>query len=145
MPKQTRKLLAVAIVALIMAAFTMLSASLSAQSVPDSQPSGRPKGIPISFESEWISDSDVGLSTQTASFALPLLRGFGSPPPIVRIGYAYTDLSAPQSLDLPGNLHEYSTGLSWVRKFNERWTVWDAISCSLQMPMKMHFPARVSP
>ncbi len=91
--------------------------------VVETLPSGRPKGIPIGLESEWIVDSEVGLSTQAATVKLPLLRVFGSPPPIVNFGFAYTDLSAPESLNLPNDLYEYSTGLSLVKRLNERWTV----------------------
>lgn len=83
---------------------------------------GRPRGIPISLESEWLVDSDFELSTQSAAVKLPLLFGSG-PPPIVKFGVAFTDLSAADSLDLPDRLYEYSTGLSWIKKFNERWTL----------------------
>lgn len=83
--------------------------------------SGRPRGIPISLEAEWLSGSDTDLATQSADVRLPLLFGGSSPPPIVRFGVAFTDLAAPDSLDLPNNLYEYSTGLSWIKRFNERW------------------------
>ncbi|QEG23319.1 hypothetical protein MFFC18_32160 [Mariniblastus fucicola] len=83
--------------------------------------SQRPRGIPIGLESAWIVDSETGLSTQSANLKLPLLRGFGTPPPIVKIGFAYTDLSTPDSLGLPNDLYEYSIGLSTIRKIRERW------------------------
>lgn len=83
--------------------------------------SGRPSGVPASFESEWLFDSDVELATQSASLKVPLLIGTGSPPPIVNIGVAFTDLSSPDSLELPNQLYEYSAGLSWIKRFNERW------------------------
>lgn len=83
--------------------------------------SGRPSGIPVSLESEWLFDSDVGLATQSATLKLPLLIGSGSPPPIVNLGVAYTDLSAHDALELPNHLYEYSAGLSWIKRFNERW------------------------
>jgi len=92
------------------------------QPVPNAQ-SGRPVGIPISLESEWLFDSDFELSTQSAAVKLPLLFRSGSPPPIVKFGVAFTDLSADDSLELPEKLFEYSTGLSWIKKFNDRWMV----------------------
>jgi len=86
-----------------------------------SNTSGRPRGIPISLESEWLVDSDFELSTQSAALKLPLLFRSGSPPPIVKFGVAFTDLSADESLNLPDKLYEYSTGLSWIKKLNDRW------------------------
>ncbi len=83
--------------------------------------SGRPSGIPVSLESEWLFDSDVGLATQSATLKLPLLFGAGSPPPIVSVGVAFTDLSTPDELALPNDLYEYSAGLSWIKRFNQRW------------------------
>ncbi len=83
--------------------------------------SGRPTGVPISLESQWLTDSDVEVATHSATLKLPLLIGSGSPPPIVSIGVAFTDLRAPDSLELPNDLYEYSAGLSWIKRFNERW------------------------
>lgn len=96
---------------------------LLAQGQKPSVSSGRPRGIPISLESELLFDSDVKLATQSATLKLPLLIGSGSPPPIVKFGVTFTDLAAPESLELPKNLYEYSTGLSWIKRFNERWAV----------------------
>ena len=61
--------------------------------------SGRPRGIPIGLQAEWISDSDVRLSTYGTSIKIPLLFISKSPPPIAKIGFAYTDFSAPVSLE----------------------------------------------
>ena len=89
----------------------------------DANRSGRPKGIPAGLEAEWIAGSDVSLSTLSSNLKVPLLFGRKSPPPIVKLGFAYTDISAPQSLSVPSDLFEYSIGLSGVKRFNERWAV----------------------
>ncbi|MEM9411383.1 MAG: DUF6268 family outer membrane beta-barrel protein [Planctomycetota bacterium] len=85
-------------------------------------PQKRPTGIPVSLESEWIVESEVGLSTQSVGIRFPLLFTDSGPPPIAKFGFSYTNLSAPDALELPDDLYEYSTGLSWVKKLNERWT-----------------------
>lgn len=85
--------------------------------------SGRPSGIPIGLEAEWVSGSEFDLMTYDTSVKLPLLLGLKSPPPIVKIGFAYADLSAANSLELPEALYEYTIGLSWIRRFNDRWAV----------------------
>ncbi len=54
---------------------------------------------------------------------MPILRIAGSPPPIFKLGVAYTDLSASDTIDFDGDLYAYSFGVSGIRKLNERWTV----------------------
>lgn len=83
------------------------------------KPTRRP---PFGFKGEWISGSDAGLVTTKVDTTLPLLM-FGTPPPLVKLGFAYTDLFAADSFVLPGELYEYSIGLSWVRPINDRWTI----------------------
>ncbi len=83
----------------------------------------RPTGIPIGLRTEWLTDSDVGLATAGVSLKAPLLRGFGSPPPIIKLGFDYTNLFASDSFGLPDDLYEYSLGVSWVRRINDRWAV----------------------
>jgi hypothetical protein len=85
--------------------------------------SGRPRGIPIGLRTEWLSDPDAGLSTSGVSIKAPLLRGFGSPPPIVKIGFDYTNLFAADQFGLPDDLYTYSIGISSVRRINDRWAV----------------------
>ena len=85
--------------------------------------SGRPRGIPIGLQSEWLSDPDAGLVTAGMSIKAPLLRGFGSPPPIVKIGFDYTNLFAADRFGLPDDLFVYSIGVSGVRRINDRWAV----------------------
>lgn len=123
MPQQFSTTAAVFLTALFVSLLASESVFATIQSPANEASSGRPRGIPVSLESEWLFDSDVGLATQSAGLKLPLLIGSGSPPPIVKFGVAFTDLSAPASLDLPNNLYEYSTGLSWIKRFNDRWTM----------------------
>jgi len=85
--------------------------------------SGRPKGIPIGLGYSRVEDSEVGLSIYDTNLKVPLLRFFGSPPPIVSFGFAYSDLSTPVSFELPSDFYETTVGLSWVRQVNERWTL----------------------
>ncbi len=80
-----------------------------------------PRRPPVGFQAEWITDSDTGLATAKVDTTLPLLM-FGTPPPLVKLGFAYTDLFAAESLGLPDDLYEYSIGLAWVRPINDRWT-----------------------
>lgn len=87
--------------------------------IEKAQPPRRP---PVGFTAEWITDSDTGLATAKVDTTLPLLM-FGTPPPLVKFGFAATDLFAAESLGLPDNLYEYSVGLAWVRQINQRWTV----------------------
>ncbi len=77
---------------------------------------------PFSFKSEWIVDSDDGLATGKLDASIPLLM-FGRPPPLIKVGFGFTDLFAAEDFGIPNELYEYSLGLSWVRPINELWTV----------------------
>jgi hypothetical protein len=89
----------------------------TSSNLEQANPSRRP---PVGFKAEWITDSDTGLANAKVDTTLPLLM-FGTPPPLVKVGFAYTDLFAAESLGLPDELYEYSIGLAWVRPINERW------------------------
>ncbi|MFK7769619.1 MAG: DUF6268 family outer membrane beta-barrel protein [Mariniblastus sp.] len=95
----------------------------NARRIDSTRPSGRPKGIPIGLEGEWFGNSELDLTTYDANLKVPLLFGGKSPPPIMKFGFGYTELRASDSLELPDDLYEYSAGLSWVRKLNDRWAV----------------------
>lgn len=82
-----------------------------------------PRRPPVGWSAEWIADSDVGLATTDVHATVPLLGPFGTPPPLVKVGFAYTNLFAADSFDLPNDLFEYSIGLTWIRPINDRWTV----------------------
>lgn len=103
--------------------FPIDGSNFGAQAGEPTPTSGRPRGIPIGLQTEWLSDPDVGLSTSGVSVKAPLLKGFGSPPPIVKIGFDYTNLFAADRFGLPDDLYTYSIGVSSVRRINDRWAV----------------------
>ena len=85
------------------------------------QPNGR-RGAPFALSSEWITASESGLATAQANITVPLLF-VGTPPPLVKAGFAYTDLFAADRFGLPDDLYEYTIGLSRVRRINDSWTI----------------------
>lgn len=71
---------------------------------------------------EWQpSASDVGISSYDLSVQQPIYPVFGPPPPFINAGYSFTRIDAPASFGLPDSLHEYSLGMSWMRRINEAW------------------------
>jgi hypothetical protein len=71
---------------------------------------------------QWQAETDgVEISSYDARVTLPLFPIWGPPPPMVSVGFEYTDWRAPSHFDLPGELYESSIGLSWLRKRNDRW------------------------
>lgn len=78
----------------------------------------RPK---IAFNTEWLNSSNFDLATCDVSVSVPTYPFYGPPPPMIRAGFAYTDLMDADAFGLPANLFEYSIGLSWLRPINERW------------------------
>ena len=89
------------------------------------QSSQRPRGIPLSLESEWITDSDLGQRTLGAGIRLPLLflRREDAPPPMVNLGFNHTEFNFGNDFGLPPDLYELSIGLSGVRQLKDRWAV----------------------
>lgn len=77
----------------------------------------------VAFSSEWQTASDFDLNTFDFSVSLATYPFWGPPPPTVSVGLNYTDLNDSQSLGLPADLYQFSTGVSWVRPVNERWMV----------------------
>jgi hypothetical protein len=74
------------------------------------------------FGAEWYGESDdVELATYKTKVKIPTYPIFGPPPPFLSAGFGYTDLNAPSVFDLPSELYEYSVGLAWMRRRNERW------------------------
>ena len=68
---------------------------------------------------EWQpSASDVGISSYDLSVQQPIYPVFGPPPPFINAGYSFTRIDAPASFGLPDSLHEYSLGMSWMRRIN---------------------------
>ena len=78
----------------------------------------------FSFAAEWQAETnDVGLTLYDAGMTFPVYPLFGPPPPIVSLGFAYTNLDAPPSAGLPVNLYQSDLGLAWIRRLNERWMI----------------------
>lgn len=76
----------------------------------------------IGLAAEWQAEaSDVNLMWCRATLQVPTYPFFGPPPPMINGGFTYTSLSAPQALDLPAELYDYSLGASWMRPLAERW------------------------
>ena len=76
----------------------------------------------LRLSSEWQGESnDIEFASYGASLDFPTYPIFGPPPPFVKLGFLYSNLSAPSSLDLPSDLYESTLGLSWMRRVNERW------------------------
>lgn len=89
---------------------------------PNSFQSAKRDVAPFGLSSEWITDSNSGLATTEATATLPLLF-ISRPPPLVKVGFGYTNLFASEELGLPDDLYEYTIGVSGVRKINDRWVI----------------------
>ena len=83
----------------------------------------RLENAPVSLGALWLSDSESGLTRYDSSVKFPILRLFGSPPPIVKTGFSFTELYAAPSSGLPRELFEYTMGVSKVYRVNDRWTI----------------------
>lgn len=88
---------------------------------PATDPSKR-RSLPVGFSYELIGSSEAGVSTATVNTTLPLLF-LGSPPPLVRFGVGFTELSGVAFDEFPENFFDYSASLSWIRPINDRWTI----------------------
>ena len=65
--------------------------------------------------------SDIELISYDARVSVPIYPIFGPPPPFINAGFSYVDLNAPDALDLPSDLYDYSLGFAWMRRINDRW------------------------
>ena len=71
---------------------------------------------------EWQAESsDVEIVSYDARVTVPTYPIFGPPPPFINAGFSYSDLNAPDALDLPSDLYDYSLGFAWMRPINDRW------------------------
>lgn len=77
----------------------------------------------FSLNSTWIPGSGFGLSHHQLRMNVPTYPFFGPPPPMVNIGFAFTNLAPARSFSLPDELFEYSVGASWIRPINDRWMI----------------------
>ena len=65
--------------------------------------------------------SGVSLASYDLKTLVPTYPIFGPPPPFITAGFSYTDIDSPDAFGLPGDLYDYSLGLSWMRRVNRRW------------------------
>lgn len=71
---------------------------------------------------EWQAETDgLGMITYDAGMTLPTYPIFGPPPPLLNVGFRWTDLDAPLTLGLPSELYETEFGVAWMRRVNDRW------------------------
>ena len=71
---------------------------------------------------EWQAEaSNIELTSYDARITVPTYPFFGPPPPFLNAGFSYSDLNAPDALDLPSDLYDYSLGFAWMRRINDRW------------------------
>ncbi|QDT44540.1 hypothetical protein Pan241w_46520 [Gimesia alba] len=76
----------------------------------------------IDSSAEWEPKvNGVGISSYDLSIKIPVYPIFGPPPPFINLGYSFTQIDAPEALDLPHSLNEFSFGMSWMRRINEKW------------------------
>lgn len=70
----------------------------------------------------WAPDVDgFMIGSYDLSLRVPTYPVFGPPPPIIASGYSLTQIDSPDGVDLPSNLHEFSLGVGWMRRINEKW------------------------
>lgn len=76
----------------------------------------------LEFSAEWEPESDgLAISSYDLSVQMPTYPVFGPPPPFINAGYSFTQITAPAALDLPERLHDFSLGLAWMRRINDKW------------------------
>ena len=85
----------------------------------------------VAFSSEWLTSSDFDLSRYDIRVTVPTYPVFGPPPPMIGVGFSYTDLFEADTFGLPADLFEYSVGLSWVRPIKDRWIVRSMLGVAL--------------
>lgn len=74
------------------------------------------------FFAEWEPESEgLAVSSYDFSAKMPVYPFFGPPPPFITTGYSFTQIDAPAALDLPESLHDFSLGLAWMRRIDQRW------------------------
>lgn len=79
----------------------------------------------IGAGAEWIS-GPRGLAASNINTTFPVLlpsRGPNRPPPLVTVGFEYTNLFQASQSNLPEDLYEYSIGLTRIQPINQRWKV----------------------
>ncbi len=98
-----------------------VAAPESAAMPPDLRALMRPM---LRVDVEWQGETnDIALASYDARVQIPTYPVWGPPPPFISGGFSYTSLAAPESLDLPSDLYDYSLGASWLRRVNDVWSV----------------------
>ncbi len=101
------------------AAHTEDPIAVPAKAAPDFAALMRPS---ISLAAEWQPESGgVDLASYDTRISLPTYPVFGPPPPSINFAFSYFDVNAPEALDLPADLYDYSLGFGWMRRINDRW------------------------
>jgi len=78
----------------------------------------------FNLETEWLPASDeVGIFSYGAKMSIPTYPIFGPPPPLIQLGFSRTEFGQTGDQQLPADVSDFSFGLSWVRRLNERWTL----------------------
>ena len=85
----------------------------------------------LSSGSELITSSDFDLSKYDIRVTVPTYPFFGPPPPMISVGFSYTDLIDADTFELPSDLFEYSIGVSWVRPIKDRWILRSMLGVAL--------------
>lgn len=78
----------------------------------------------VSAEAEWLpAGGATGISSYGATVKVPTYPFFGPPPPLIQVGYNWTEFQASSEHGLPNDVMDVSLGLSGVRRLNDRWTL----------------------
>lgn len=78
----------------------------------------------ISLQSEFQGETNgVQIFSYDTKIKIPTYPIFGPPPPMISFGFSYTDLMSNENSGLPRDLYDYTFGISWMRKLNDRWTM----------------------
>jgi hypothetical protein len=71
---------------------------------------------------EWeLPTNGIEIGNVDGRVTMPTYPLFGPPPPMITAAVSYTNLTAPDALNLPTSLYDFSLGAAWVRPINERW------------------------
>ncbi|MCA9067794.1 MAG: hypothetical protein KDA84_02665 [Planctomycetaceae bacterium] len=78
----------------------------------------------FNVESEWLSAAgEVGIFSYGAKMNVPTYPIFGPPPPLIQLGFSQTQFWETGNQHLPNHLSDFTFGVSWVRRLNDRWTL----------------------
>ena len=76
----------------------------------------------LKFGYEWQSAGDgIDLSSIETGISIPTYPFLGPPPPMINLGFDYTNIDAPSEFKLPVDLYETEFGVAWMRRLNDKW------------------------